>query len=318
MDAQDEWEEKQEHASLPVGTTALIAELLASMSHELRTPLATIKAYTATLLRGERRISRAEQHAFLLAIERAGDHLEVVIDHLLEMASLETGTLTLELSVMNLVQLLREAVSAAERRMEAEQVLAAHRLRFQFKDPVSAPGEGVFVEADRHRLGKVLDHLLENAITYSPEGGTIEVSLRTRSVSDRIEPSQLLPQSGDGLGNQTVPSHQLELPEQWEWVEISVRDEGQGIAAEHLARVFDPFYRVDMRLVREVNGLGLGLAICKRIVELHGGEIRVESTPGAGSTFHVRLPGGGPRAASARFERRGLHAREEDHDPGGR
>jgi signal transduction histidine kinase len=298
MEAQDEREEKQEQASLPMGTTELIAELLASMSHELRTPLASIKAYTATLLRGERRISRAEQHAFLLAIERAGDHLEVVIDHLLEMASLETGTLTLELSVMNLVQLLREAVSAAERRMEAEQVLAAHRLRFQFKDPVSAPGEGVFVEADRHRLGKVLDHLLENAITYSPEGGTIEVSLRTRSVSDRIEPSQLLPQSGDGLGNQTVPSHQLELPEQWEWVEISVRDEGQGIAAEHLARVFDPFYRVDMRLAREVNGLGIGLAICKRIVELHGGAIRVESTPGAGSTFYVRLPRGGPRATS--------------------
>ena len=96
MDAQDEQEEKQEHASLPVGTAALIAELLAGMSHELRTPLATIKAYTATLLRRERRISRAEQRAFLLAIEQASDHLEVVIDHLLELASLETGMLTLD------------------------------------------------------------------------------------------------------------------------------------------------------------------------------------------------------------------------------
>lgn len=298
MDAQDEQEEKQEQASLPVGTAALIAELLAGMSHELRTPLASIKAYTATLLRGERRISGAERQAFLLAIERAGDHLEIVIEHLLEMASLETGTLTLELSAVNLVQLLREAASAAERRVEAEQVLAARRLRFHFEDPASAPGEGVFIEADRDLLGKVLEQLLENALTYSPEGGTIEVVLRTRSASDRIEPSHLLPQGGDGPGNQMVTSPQSELAGQWEWVEISVRDEGPGMAVEHLTRVFDPFYRVDTRLSREVNGLGIGLAICKRIVELHGGMIRVESSPGAGSTFHVRLPRGGPPATT--------------------
>jgi signal transduction histidine kinase len=84
-----------------------------------------------------------------------------------------------------------------------------------------------------------------------------------------------------------------------EWVEISVRDEGPGIEASHLPRIFDPFYRVDTRLSREVNGLGIGLAICKRIIELHGGVIWVESTVGAGSTFHIRLPRGGPPATSA-------------------
>jgi signal transduction histidine kinase len=298
MDAQNEQEEKQEQASLPMGTAALIAELLASMSHELRTPLATIKAYTATLLRRERHISRAERRAFLLAIERAGDHLEVVIDDLLEMASLETGTLTLELSVVNLVQLLCEAVSAAGRRVEAEQVLAARRLRFHFEDRGSASGEGVFIEADRDLLGKVLDQLLDNALTYSPKGGIIDVSLRTHSASDRIAPSHLLPQRGDGSGNQMVISPQSGLPGEQEWIEISVRDEGIGIEASHLARVFDPFYRVDTRLAREVNGLGIGLAICKRIVELHGGVIWVESKPGAGSTFHVRLPRGGQRATT--------------------
>ena len=93
-------------------------------------------------------------------------------------------------------------------------------------------------------------------------------------------------------------SHQSDLAGEQEWVEISIRDEGPGIAAEHIGRVFDPFYRVDTRLAREVNGLGIGLAICKRIVELHGGAIWVESKPGAGSTFHVRLPRGGPRATS--------------------
>jgi signal transduction histidine kinase len=147
-------------------------------------------------------------------------------------------------------------------------------------------------------LRKVLEQLLENAITYSPEGGTIEVALRTLSPSARAEPSHLRPEGGDGPGSVIVTSHQQGPPDEQEWVEISVRDEGLGIASQRLGRIFDPFYRVDMRLAREVNGLGIGLAICKRVVELHAGVIWVESTPGAGSTFHVRLPRGAPGAAS--------------------
>jgi len=298
MQAQDEQEGEQEYSSLPVRTQALVAELLATMSHELRTPLATIKAYTDTLLR-PRRISPAERRAFLLAIERASHHLEVVIDHLLEMASLEMGTLALELSTVNLVQLIREAISAVERRADAERMGAAGRLHFHLENRGSAAGDEVFlIEADHHRLRKVLDQLLENAVTYSPEGGSIEVSLRTLSPSAHAERSDLSPQGGDGFGSQMAASHQSELPGEQEWVEISIRDEGPGIASEHIGRVFYPFYRVDTRLAREVNGLGIGLAICKRIVELHGGAIWVESTVGAGSTFHVRLPRGGPRATS--------------------
>jgi signal transduction histidine kinase len=73
-------------------------------------------------------------------------------------------------------------------------------------------------------------------------------------------------------------------------VEIWVRDHGIGIPAKQLERIFERFHRVDTRLTREVNGLGLGLAICKRIVELHNGTIWAESTPGEGSTFHILLP----------------------------
>ncbi len=107
-------------------------------------------------------------------------------------------------------------------------------------------------------------------------------------------------------------------PGEQEWVEFSVSDEGREMAAEHLARVFDPFYRVDTRLAREVNGLGLGLTICKRIVELHGGAIWAESAVGTGSTFHVRLPRRGPRAALTKLGKEGLHSGEEDYHPGGR
>src|SRR5947209_2832759 len=211
MQAQDEQEGEQEYSSLPVRTQALVAELLATMSHELRTPLATIKAYTDTLLR-PRRISPAERRAFLLAIERASHHLEVVIDHLLEMASLEMGTLALELSTVNLVQLIREAISAVERRADAERMGAAGRLRFHLENRGSAAGDEVFlIEADHHRLRKVLDQLLENAVTYSPEGGSIEVSLRTLSPSAHAERSDLSPQGGDGFGSQMAASHQSEL-----------------------------------------------------------------------------------------------------------
>jgi signal transduction histidine kinase len=74
------------------------------------------------------------------------------------------------------------------------------------------------------------------------------------------------------------------------WVEVEVRDVGVGIPADHLERVFDRFHRVDTRLARDAEGLGLGLAIARCIVELHGGSIRAESDPGGGSAFFVRLP----------------------------
>jgi signal transduction histidine kinase len=319
MQAREEPESAQKYSTLPAGTAALVAELLATMSHELRTPLASIKAYTATLLHPRRRISRAERRAFLLTIEQTSDHLEDVIDRLLEMASLETGTLTLEPSRVNLTQFIREAISAVKHRLAAEQATTARRLRFHFEDTQSATDDEALIEADPHLLRQVLDQLLENAITFSPEGGTIGVVLRTVSPPARAkhERSDLPPQAGVGPGRRTVSTF-LGLQEEQGWVEFSVRDEGRGMAAEHLARVFDPFYRIDTRLAREVNGLGLGLTICKRIIELHGGAIWAESTVGAGSMFHVRLPRGGPRAALTKLRKEGWHAGEEDHHPGGR
>src|SRR2546421_337540 len=133
------------------------------------------------------------------------------------------------------------------------------------------------------RLAVVLDHLLENAINYSPESATIEVVLRPLPMSAHRERSDVsLHQDDDGGDGQTTGTPPMLTGDQ-ELVEISVRDHGMAIPVEHLAQVFEPFYRVDTRLSREVNGLGIGLAICKRIVELHGGRICVESMVGAGS-----------------------------------
>jgi len=222
------------------------------------------------------------------------------------------------------VPLVREAIADVKRLQGASGYLntttasGQHRgeLRLRLEGRGGVPGsEELFIQADRHQLRRVLDHLLENAINYSPEGGTIEVVLRPLPMSAHRERSDVSPHQDDDGGDGQTTSMPATLPGDQELVEISVRDHGMAIPTEHLARIFEPFYRVDTRLSREVNGLGIGLAICKRIVELHGGRIWVESTVGAGTTFHVWLPREG--SMSSQLERRTTHASEEDHDSRG-
>jgi PAS domain S-box-containing protein len=124
------------------------------------------------------------------------------------------------------------------------------------------PSRGLVVQADSDKVERVLLNLLTNAIKFSPEGGTV-----------------------------TVKVQWTEAPP---GVLISVTDQGSGIPPEHLDRVFDKFYQAGDDLVKKTNGVGLGLYICKSIVEYHGGRIWVESTPGEGSTFQFTLPQDGP------------------------
>lgn len=279
----------------------LKAELLASVSHELRSPLASIQGYAATLLRHERRIGREERHEFLLAIHDASQRLEVIIDRLLEMSQLETETLPLKRAPVNLVYLAREAITAREQRLEGNTPDASREQKpemvrqpawtftLRVQDRHGQPTDTVpLLEADRRLLREVLDHLLENAVVYSPKGGKIEVGLCTRE-----------PDEGVGLSQRVEPSFAVQrspivFPPSWSrhqpLVEIWVQDHGIGIPGPHLAQIFQRFYRVDTSLTREVSGLGLGLTICQQIVALHGGMLWVESEVGKGSTFHVLLP----------------------------
>jgi signal transduction histidine kinase len=268
----------------------LKAELLSTVSHELRRPLASIKGYAATLLRHERHISREERHEFLIAITDASDRLEAVINRLLEMSQLETGSISLERTTVNLAHLAREAITAVERRFgEAGQREDAHQtdghmtFTLRLEDSESRPTrDEPLIQTDRRRLREVLDNLLENAVMYSPGGGVVEVGIRPVGVGN---PSTALPASSQdkrNAGRSTIPPVQATPP----LIEIWVRDTGIGIPAKYLERIFERFHRVDTRLTREVNGLGLGLAIfCKRIVELHDGTIWAESTPAKGVPF---------------------------------
>ena len=272
----------------------LKAELLATVSHELRSPLTSIKGYAATLLRHEHRIARDERHEFLVAIQEASDRLATLVDRLLEMSQLDTGAIAIERSPVDLVHLIHEAISVAEQRLLALQTDASHVQRqctfhLRLEDGYGrVTSDEPLIQADRRRLREVLDNLLENALTYSPEDGVVEVAVRpvVASLQAGREHTFSGAYLASGPGRTGLPSMQGKQ----EMIEIGVRDSGKGIPAEHLESIFERFHRVDTRLTREVGGLGLGLTICKRIVELHEGAIWAESVVGQGSMFHVWLP----------------------------
>lgn len=249
------------------------AELIATVSHELRSPLASIKGYTATLLRHERRLPRDERRQFLLAITEGTDRLERIVDRLLEMSQLETEAITLTLAPVDVARLAQEAMRAITERIP-DRLAGRFKCSIVLEDSAGQLAESVPpVMADLRRLREVLDNLVENALHYSPEGGAVTIALRPVMVDWP-------------LARATPPVARRRRS----MLECCVCDTGIGIASEHLERIFDRFYRVDMGLTREVNGLGLGLAMCKRIVELHDGAIWAESLLEGGSIFHVLLP----------------------------
>jgi signal transduction histidine kinase len=273
----------------------LKSELLGIVSHELRSPLTAIKGYAATLLRHDQRLPCEERREFLAAIGQASDRLQEVIDRLLELAQLEAGAVRLERFPLDLLPLVRDAVAAAECQSEDR---APGRFSFWVTceadsteappteappteappteaPPTEAESIELLVRGDARRLRTVFDHLLENAVKYSPDGGTIAVAVRA------ILPDGHLP-GADGADHSDGPNGPS--------VEVEVSDGGVGIPAEHLERVFDRFHRVDTRLARDAEGLGLGLAIARRIVELHGGSIWAENVAAGGSLFHIVLP----------------------------
>lgn len=264
----------------------LQADVLGTVSHELRGPLTAIKGYASTLLRHERHLGREERHQFLKAITEATDRLEVIIERLLEVSELETGQVTLQLSPVDMAYLVGEALIALEERVESK---APGRFSFKFllqhADGTRAHSIPL-VQADPRRLREVLDNLLDNAIQYSPDGGMVSVVIRPVI--------QVWPVLVDGLESHMDSQPMAAIaatPALQNMLEICIYDEGQGIPDDQLERIFNRFHRVDTRLIREANGLGLGLAICKYIVELHHGLIWAENKPGGhGSIFHLRLP----------------------------
>lgn len=236
-------------------------DVIAAVSHELLSPLTLIKGYTATLLQLGETITEEQRSQYFRGIESATGRLTWLAENLLNVSRLEAGHLDLVVEPISLSELLRKSVSEMQGRT------TQHVIKLRL--PRSLP----LVHADRKKIEQVMINVLVNAAKYSPQGGDIEVSVR--HVQDEDELVAILGEVSS-----------VKLP----CLIVAVRDSGVGILEDELGRVFEKFYRVDNRLTRATSGAGLGLHICKLIVEAHGGHIWAKSKVGEGSTFSFSLP----------------------------
>ena len=219
-------------------------EFLSNISHELRTPLTSIIAFVETLEDGAVD-DKENNRRFLSVIHRNAERMHSLIADILELSLIESGNISIDKTQVRLAHLLNEIFDTLSAKAEERQIALVHDVDADCR-----------VLADPGRLEQMLTNLVDNAIKFNTEGGSVDVTCQmTDSVSI-----------------------------------ISVSDTGEGIPRENLDRVFERFYRLDRGRTREVGGTGLGLAIVKHLARLHGGEVSVESELGRGTAFHVELP----------------------------
>lgn len=239
------------------------AQFLANMSHELRTPLNSVIGFSDfLLLRGQGPLTE-EQREALETIARNGRHLLDLVNDVLDLAKVDAGRLDLNLRQVDLRAMVPDVLAGMDSLVRAR----AHTIMLDLGDTP------LVVEADETRARQVLFNLLSNAVKFTMPGGTI-------TVHARIERS-LLPVGEGRLAERDA-------------VRVAITDTGIGIAADDLPRLFSEFTQLDGTLGRRYEGTGLGLALCRRLMDLHGGRIGVESTPRVGSTFWTEFPVEGP------------------------
>jgi signal transduction histidine kinase len=256
--------------------TQLKSEFLANMSHELRTPLNAIIGFSDLMLSEGLGPLEEQQKEFLESILRNGRHLLGLINSVLDLSKIEAGRMVLTLDTCDVRQAIEGAVTDTTSLRSGKRQQAEIRLE---------DSEGLEIIADRIRIRQVLFNLLSNAAKFTGDGGLITVTA-VRTVAPM--PTVLARRAGDPVT--------LE-PRDVVWV--SVADNGVGIPEQHKDKLFREFSQVDASASRAAQGTGLGLALCKRFVEMHGGQIGVESIEGKGSTFWFLLPVEGPPPATA-------------------
>ncbi|MCC3407646.1 MAG: PAS domain S-box protein [Microcoleus sp. PH2017_10_PVI_O_A] len=236
-------------------------EFLGTLSHELRTPLNAMLGW-AQLLR-YRKFDEKTTVKALETIDRNTRSLGTLIEDLLDVSQIMTGQLSLNLRWVDLISTVEGAIETLAPAIGAKNIEIV-------TDFDSSAGR---IFGDSGRLQQVVWNLLSNAIKFTPDGGQVRVGLH------KVERTSIPGQSACGE-NLSPPS-----------VEIEVSDTGQGIRAEFLPHVFERFSQADSSATRSYNGLGLGLALVRHFVEMHGGTVQVESAgQGQGASFFVRLP----------------------------
>lgn len=248
----------------------LKSEFLANMSHELRTPLNSIIGFSEVLLDGLRGELAPEQKQYVEQVLDSGRHLLSLINDILDLSKVEAGRMDLDLDPLEIATVLCDSLSIVLEKADAQRV-GLHC------EPALDLG---VLHADGRKIKQILFNLLSNAVKFTPEGGTVR--LKAERVS-RKQAERPLPQ-----GMRTpLPDMEAEG-----FLEIVVTDTGIGIPAEGLPRLFQPFSQLESSISRTHEGTGLGLAMVRKLAELHGGAVGIQSQEGVGSSFFVWLPYG--------------------------
>ena len=226
------------------------ADFVANASHELRTPLAALLGFIETL-QGPAKNDPVAREKFLGIMQGQAARMARLIDDLLSLSRIELNAHLQPSTPVDLAPLLRQVADGL-------QTLARDR---QVEIKLTAPAEPLIVLGDRDELIRAIENLVENALKYGAAGKRVDITL-------------------------TRAQTRVGRPE----ARIAVRDHGPGIAPEHLPRLTERFYRVDVADSRAQGGTGLGLALVKHVLNRHGGRLTIDSVLGQGATFTMHLP----------------------------
>lgn len=220
-------------------------DFVANVSHELRTPVSSIKGYAETLLEGALK-DKENAKDFLQIIYSDSERLAKLIDDILDLSKIESGKLKMDLKSQEIKPLIQRVVSQLKKQAEDKSITINTDILQDIPKVI----------IDETMIAQVLLNLLDNAIKYTAEGGSVKISAKEKD----------------------------------KFVEIDISDTGVGIPEKYLPRLFERFYRVDKARSRELGGTGLGLSIVKHIIQAHNGDVSVESILGKGSIFSFTLP----------------------------
>jgi two-component system phosphate regulon sensor histidine kinase PhoR len=235
-------------------------DFVANVSHELKTPLTSIRGFAEPLL--EPGVEATQASEFVRRILANADRMQYLVDDLLDLTRIESGSWEPDLRGVDVGETARRVWDRMEAVADARSVALSV---LGYSDQPGADVSPCAVRADPHALEQVLANLFDNAVRYSPVGA--EITVRCVSVDDGRA------------------------------VRVEVRDEGPGIASEHVGRVFERFYRVDAGRSRDSGGTGLGLSIVKHLVVALEGRVGVDSELGRGTTVWFELPAPGDTRA---------------------
>jgi signal transduction histidine kinase len=230
---------------------------LASLSHELRTPINSLIGFVDILLDSKINLSEEDRQKYLNYISINSRRLLILINDIIDLAKIDSGTITLDYSEVNLNAEVRETIN-----LFREKIKSKHLDLILELDPDL---ETQYLYIDRNRLHQIISNLITNAIKFTEEG---YIKISTRKDGDKFI--------------------------------LSVEDTGIGIPEGEINFIFEEFRRSSNAIKKSIEGTGLGLSITKRLVELMGGEIKVESQEGIGSTFTVIFPS--KKEATKKFE----------------